>query len=599
MANLLRVFGLAQDGTKIRLAHLTADKERIIINDLEKIFLPDTEVPVSPDTALEETLDDFDFDFDLGSDTSAKSVKKEEEIKDDDTSYDIFGEEHQKKEPVKEVVEEETPQMGKNLDDVAAEYGFERGTLALNLDVSNITYKELSLPAKSSKKKIQNSLKKIFYDKESPSVMTFSYVSRQDGSVLGVSHEKKMDLLEHIINVNRAISKKRYHYSLIQTNEFALINAMRFNYDIKPDEITALIYIGHDYSRITLTKGYDFFLDMPIINEGSKSKDAIKTIISRFMLEVSHINISAVHNYFLAGEGLSEKTFELFYDRIPNANVRLLLPLKLMEMNDYSDKWDNFTLAEFIIPIMLAVNAALPKDHSLIKSNFLPKQLREQQNLFSISTEGFMVLGLILITALVGINVVLKQQTDNSRMLLEISKTNSQIQVSKTVMDSIYIIAGQIENIEKNIARSNNLVGSRNQWHFIMEKIAKNFQQNHLSWLLTLRGQSDTFRLTGKTTNRVNIISLSKLFPDAVIHIINEEKIQNNTVWHYEISYTMPNPLETKRINYLRETGFDPANEVEPKPAKPIIQDIVPHTDLDSLSIDIDRSKKIELLPWE
>ncbi|MBW6516346.1 MAG: hypothetical protein K0B81_07015 [Candidatus Cloacimonetes bacterium] len=540
MAKKIRSFGLMQDGSAIKIAYLEADKERLRIVDLQTVRLPEGDVPTTPDGMFDETLTDLDFDFDFETGGDKPSGAESDSQQD-------FGI-PKEAEPLQAKSEERT------LEKVARELKFENGTVSLNLDISNISYKELKIPEKASKKKVYSEIKKLFFDAESPAVMTFSHLERHDGTVVGVSHEGKMELLENLINLNRTLSKKRYHYSYIQPNEFALINALRFNYNIKPGDVSAIMFIGMDYSRITLVKGYDFLVDLPIINEGYKSKDAIKTIFSRLMLESSHLNLSVVNNYFLAGEGLNDSMLEFIADRQPESRVEYLLPNKLIDMIDYSEIYDDKTLAEYIVPIMLAVTAALPKASSLIRSNFLPRQLREQQNFFSINPAGLVALGLILIVILIGINNILGNQTQNSRIRLEINRTQSQIEVNRVRLDSLNVIRDEIATIETNIARTNLLIGSRNQWHYIMERIANSFHRNRLSWVVSLREERTGFAVSGKTTNRLHIIALSKLFPDAVIRFFTEDPIQEHTVWDYEIFFNMPDPLETKRLNYLRES---------------------------------------------
>jgi len=532
-----------QDGSAIKIAYLEADKELVRIVDLQTVKLPEVEVPTTPDGMFDEALSDMDFDFDFegGSDEGPSSGGDQSGS---DQDFQI------PKGPEPIAAKSDEP----NLEAIARSMNFEEGRISLNLDISNVTYKELKVPEKASKKKIYSEIKKLFFDDESPAVMTFSYLRRHDDSIVGISHEGKMELLENLINVNRSISKKQYHYSYIQPNEFALINALRFNYNVRPDDISAIVYIGTDSSRITLVKGYDLLTELPIINEGYKSKDTIKTIFSRLMLESSHLNLTVVNNYFLAGQGLNDSMLEFIADRQPESRVEYLLPQKLIDMVDYSDKYDEPMLAEYIIPIMLAVTAALPKNPVLIRSNFLPRQLKEQQNLFSLNPAGIAMLGAILIVALIGLNNVLRQQTENRRIKLEIGRTESQIQVNQARLDTLEVIRDEIAAIEQSISRSNLLIGERNQWHYIMERISNSFHRNRISWLTTLRNERDGFRVIGNTTNRLHIIALSKLFPESVIEYINENPIEDNTVWYFEIFFRFPDPLETKRLDHLRES---------------------------------------------
>lgn len=548
MAVSNKFFGIYQDGYLVKVAVLTGEKDSLRISHLESIKLTDNGEQEYDDSPLEDALESLSFGIELGSEPEKEEEKEEidDNSLDDALSMTDLSENDD---------EDKISTEQKTLENLANQLGFETGTLSLNLDFNNVVYKDLKISSKAGRRKILSEISKQFYDDGSPSVLTLSYFQRKDGSVVGISHEKNMELLENVILVNRSLSKKRYHYSYIQPNEISLLNALRLNFNVQEDDISAIINISNDHTQVLLTKGYDFLADLPVINEGAKSKDIIRTVISRIMLERSHLEIGTINNYFIAGEGAEERMLASIKKREAKAEAALLIPNKLCERTDYSGIYGDQTLAEYIIPITMAMVAALPKAQGLIRANFLPKQLKEQQNIFSISTLGLVTLGVILISGLFGIQTIFRQQTANSGVMLDNSRISSQISVSRTRLDSLYAISTQISEIEKNIARSQQLLGEKNQWHFIIEQISNTFRASHLSWLTSMKSEPNGFRVTGQTNNRYNIIELSKLFPGSIIHYITEDEIENNTVWSFQISFKYPDPLETKRINYQRETG--------------------------------------------
>lgn len=553
MSKFIKSFGIFQEDTNLKIAEVNASGEEVTIKDLQMIALEVTDpTGAAQETPLEEALEGLEFDFDF-EENSGQELPKEEKSLDDIGS--LTGDETDK--------DESTYDHQRSLEDLYREMQFEKGTISLNLDFNNVVYKDLHVPEKTGKKKLNAIMKQEFFGDDPPRVSTLSHIRRSDGSYVGVLHRKNMELLETLIMLNRSMSKKRFHYSYIQTNEFALLNALRYNYfDIREDEISAVIYIGKDNTQVMLTKGYDFFTDLPVINEGYESADIINTVIRRIMLERSQLGIEAIQRFYIAGGELEDSMLETVKDHDPSAKVEYLLPLRLMGRdvasdgsNIYADKYDEKTLASYIIPIMLAVVAAQPKETFLIRANFLTKQLREQQNIFSISTEGFIALGLTLIAALIGTNMAFQQQADNRNVHVENTKISSQIRVEQTKLDSIFAIERKIEELGRNIARSNEFIGDKNQWHFIFEELSKILRVSPLSWLKSIASNDDDgFVIQGYTTDRSNIIDFSTRFPDSVIKHFIREEIEGQQVWSFEISFGMPDPIETHRINYERES---------------------------------------------
>ncbi len=542
MGKMIKSFGLFQDILQVKIATIVSEKDNVTIADLRKSVLPQPET--SPEAFQEKTgPDNLDFDLDLDDTGILDETNKEL-----DTFADFeTPEEHKKSQADKD---------RKALMDTATELEFETGTLSLNLDLTKVIYKDVDVPRKASKKKIFTETKKQFYEGNPPGMFSLSYLKREDNSYIGVSHEGNMELLEQIISINRMLSKKRYHYSFVQPNEIALINALRFNYEINHQDISAIIHISKDYTQVTLTQGYNLLTDLPLINEGHEASDLINTVISRIMLERSHIGVTSIQNYFICGEGLKDAMIEFIKERAPEANVEFMIPKRIYDQNNNLKKYDDKTLAEYIIPIMLSLVASnIPGTSHLIKVNFLPKQLKEQQNIFSINYLGFTVLGLLLISGLISINMYIENMTVISSTNIEISNIRKQLTIAQSRLENVYAMSDQIEKLERNLERTNRYLGNKNQWHYILEEISRTLRSNPLSWLTSLRNDENGFRVAGITNNRRNIVRLSEIFPQAVVYQTTKNEIEGQQVWNFEISFKYPDAFETRRRDRIRESS--------------------------------------------
>ncbi len=529
MPAVKKIFGLYLDGDELKVALLSCDKDIITIETLfkeklvgqeEKPDFPDYAESFSMDGTHEPPPDSFEF-------TPAANSE--------DLEFEEFN----------EFPGESGDATQQALTRVAHAVQFTSAPLVLNLDVSNVSYKKIVISAKTSPRKILDKIKRAYYSPDSVTMSAYSWFYSGDDEIVGIRHQGSMDLLENMVSINQNEFENRFQFAGVQPNEVALINAIRYNHDIFGMDMTAIFYIGNDFSRITLMQGEEFFMELPIINEGYKKDSILNTIYSRFLLEKAHHDIPSLNRIYLAGNGITEETIDFLKEKEPDAIVEMLLPAKILPNPDSPDEYSDRELAEYIIPITLAAMYLQPKSKRFLRSEFLPKQLR-QQKLFSLGLTGIIMLTVILGALLFAISGIVGWKDKNKMLKVQTDNVKSLIQTNHMMIDSLNVIRKRIENYENNISWVKKYIGEDNQWHYILEEISRNFLDHSLSWSTNIHKEEGRFKIEGSTTRRTNIVGFSQMFPFGQIEKVEEKKVEDYTVWDYQILFNMPDPLTTK-----------------------------------------------------
>jgi len=555
MAIYKKAFGVYQDGDELRIATVVLDGDKISLDNLYKEHLAggkrDEEDALRRQFAspFEEAAPEY-HDGAYRGDEYANTPPPPP--KDDDTNVEF--EELDIDESYGQAPTQETSHTQDTLTTAALAVQMAGGLVCANLDVSNVAYRRVSLPPKTPEKKIQAEVRKAFFNPDQVTMSAYSWFpSGEQDEVIGIRHEGSMDLLENLVAVNQNSFNSMFDFALVQPNEVALINAVRYNNELFADDITAIFYIGVDFSRVTLMRGDKFLLELPIINEGYSSDNILNTVYSRFLLEKAHHDIPSLNRIFLAGSNLHESTLELLREKEPDANVQFLLPRRLMENVEESAEYSPEELAEYIVPIMLAVAGLQPREKLLYEPNFLPRQIRKQKT-FALGFSGVLVLAVVITVALMGLQGIFKQRSAMRQLQGDIQELEQRISVNQIVIDQITAMEQEIVQHENNLARVKQLIGDHNTWHYIIEESSNCFILNYLSWSTNLHKEDPTqFRLKGSTTQRTNIVAFSQLFPRGQIEKVMENEIEGYTIWDYEITFGMPDPLQTKQLDYKRE----------------------------------------------
>ncbi len=522
MAKIGLFYGISQELSQLRIASLRCVDDQLYIDQLLEELMP-----VEEHSEGEESF--FD-DFDFGSPTPTSEAPAEFESADEDTSDEVT---------------EATMTAQQTLRNLIDSLSMQDALLSMNLDVFNVEYKTIRVSKKTGKRKMQEQVRRAFAGKGLPQ-RAFTWFEHDDESIIGVKNSGRLELLERFIDASQVTPRKFLKYRRMQTNEIALINALRYHYTLGDDEISAIFYIGEEYSRVILMQGTTFVNALPIINEGAESENVVVRVHSRFLLERQQSALPHLDRIFLAGSKLNRAKLEYLQENESDVKVEYLLPLAFMHNDlDFTEE----ELASYIVPISLATEVAKQKHPALIHADFLPKFILEQQNVLSISVPGFMVLIILLMVSYLFLESTFTLLSANSSANLEIEQIGNQIEINNQVIDSLSSITRQIEKLEADMGFYRKYIGDRNQWHYIVEMLGESFRDNPLTWGTNIIKEDGRIRLQGSTTSRRSIVDFSNLFPRSEIKKIEKREIEDYTVWDYEILFDMPDPFMSQRAD--------------------------------------------------
>ncbi len=566
-------YGVSQELSHLRIASLRCVDDQLYIDQLLEEIMP-----------IEEHHDDeasFFEDFDFGSPTPSTEMPAEFDSIDENTEAEVT---------------EETMTSQQILRNLIDSLAMQDARIALNLDVFNVEYKTIRTGKKKNKRKMQEQVRRAFTGKGLPR-RAFTWFEHDSESVIGVKNSGRLELLERFIDASQINPRKYLKYRRLQTNEIALINAVRYHYTLDDDEITAIFYIGEEYSRVILMQGNKFVNALPIINEGAESENVVVRVHSRFLLERQQSALPHLDRIFLAGNKLNQAKLEYLRENESDVKVEYLLPIAFMHENlDFTDE----ELACYIVPISLATEIARPKHATLIHADFLPKFILEQQNVLSISIPGFMVLLILLMVSYLFLESTFNALNANSSVNLEIEQIGNQVEINNQVIDSLASITGQIEKLEADMGFYRKYIGDRNQWSYIVDSLGDSFRNNPLAWGSNIMKDEGRIRLQGSTSSRKNIVDFSNLFPNSEIKKIEQREIENYTVWDYEISFDMPDPLITKRLRKRAEgktvRPFGDEEDIISKDVYIVQEGDNPSLIANKLGIDVGRLEQINKL---
>lgn len=511
--------GLFVDGLDVKLAHLSRAGKRVFLRDLKKVTL----VRRLEEEQMLETPAGIGSDVEDAFNLSASTIT-EASLEDrgaDSNASVILG--------------------------LLSEYP--RGKYQLSYSISEpiIFYHTLEsdggLKGEKLKTRIIEDLQNLRSIK--PDREAVSYFKTEENSIVAIVREDGLQLINIFKEIKTFLGGRIPKIPTIGSADIALINLIRMNYYFSEDEISILVYVGVEFSRIIFLRGTHFLHFAPVIGEGFESPMLQNTLYSRILLEQDNLAIPHIHRIILAGHYGEVDLKAMLGPQFADIEVE---PIRLsnLEISTYEGEGDlrdiEMKIAEYAVPIATAWGILDPLNKLLYSVDLLPKSIKEEQKVFKLAWHGVVVLALIFITTVfITSNSAVKSRDIGNLRDAERAK-RAQLAENQRMQAQIDSLQGQMQRYTTSLALFDSLVPGSDRWSKSVASIANGIDDISSSWITNFRSTAaGGMVINGFSVYRARIPRIVSLFGEAaVLRKVTVEKIREKIVYEFEIEVPKP-----------------------------------------------------------
>ncbi len=446
-----RALGLYIDGTKIKAALLSREKNNFLIEQLDDFDLAQPlEAHESPiDEAVESAgnSDDNPFGVELA------------EMEETDESG---GETHTNVDVLLDVMTRMCP----------------RGThVAFNLNDSNVYTKVFDSISEKRPQKIRRAMWADFINEEEEidiSEEKIEYLKRQNGSYLTFAHDDPLILASLLIDSLRTIRNYIPRISLVDTIELALANEIVQSFNPEEIEKACIVFFSTSFIKIFFLRQGEIDGIQSTIHEGVDIQTASETAYSKMIFTIDSGQVEEIDTVILCGEADRHNAYEYFEERLEDINVIQFKPRR--EKVSKSITIRHGTVASYAVAIAMAAKVLEDKPYPLYNINFLPDRITDKQAVYKINMYGMAALVFLAVSTTFltfkGLQIGSEIRTARSKEQLIESKLSG----LKTTAAEVDSLRAEIENLEKNTAIIDSLTKVTVKWAPIIEAFSEAFK---------------------------------------------------------------------------------------------------------------------------
>ena len=448
------VIGLFVDGLDVKLAHLVARKNRIIVQELRSATLITKLQEQKPAETMAPAVGDSTDAFSLGEGTTSEAVA---ESQSEDNNAVLLG--------------------------LLAQYPSNRYSLTYSLSEPAIYYhileSDFGLKGKKLKDRILEELKNIRAFQ--PAADAVDAIKTDEGNLLCVVREDGLSLINSLENVKGFIGGRIPFIPVIDSADISLMNTVRLNYDLQPQEVSVIIYVGVEFTRLIFMRGDHFYQFAPILGEGYDSPNLQNTVYSRLLLEQDNLAIPRIHRIILAGESKRIAFRDFLIQQLPEQEVEYLLAPRLDTTELTAEEQD--MLSEYAVPIGVAWRVLEPNNPLVYKVNLLPAEIREGQRVFKLAWHGYLLMLLLFLSTLFFTWQIGQKSRDIRELRDVLTLKEGQRAENQTLAGSIQTLQEQLGRYKTSLALYDSLVPGSERWSKVLTQVSHGVEDLNSIWL--------------------------------------------------------------------------------------------------------------------
>lgn len=500
------------DGLELKLAKLSLKKNAVCIDELQSVTLA-SKFEERQNTDLNiETLSDAPDVFALGG--------GEQSVKSDNNSV-LLG--------------------------LLAKYSSSSYLLSYAISEPSIYYHTLEndfgLKGNKLKNRVLDELRNV--RAVQPSIDAIDFFSSADKNLMCVVREDGMTMLHVLEQVKPFLGKRLPRIPLIEVSDIALMNIARANYGFAPDEISAILYIGSEFSRLIFMKGSEFFHFAPVLGEGYDAPNIQNTVYSRLLLEQDNMGIPRIDKILLAGESQRIGFDEFLRHQLPDVDVQYLRTPYLDSSNLPPDLQER--IPEFTVPIATAWKVLNDVHPAFYHVNLLPESVREGQRTFKLGWHGYALAILVFLSTLYFTREYTKIKQDVS------SKQQTMLQLQTRVAENDRLKAAIAEKNDQRtryntaLAVYDSLVPGSERWNKNIAQLTKGVEDLKGIWITEIRALANgAMSIQGYALYRARIPRIAALFDNSTLAKVEVKEIREKAPPVYNFLITVPPQPEKK-----------------------------------------------------
>jgi Tfp pilus assembly protein PilN len=408
-------------------------------------------------------------------------------------------------------------------------------TISYAISEPAVTYQEFEgdfgLKGDKLKKKISQEL--AITRASAPAIDAIDTIPTASGGLLSIIREDGLNIYELLSEVKPFMGGKVPNIKIIDSADTVLMEMVRTQYQPQPEEISVLIYVGHDFSRLIFMQGDNYLHFAPIISEGYESANIENTIYSRILLEQDNIALTRIDRILLAGESHKVNLLEAIAPQFSSTLVEYM-KAPLLDLGEF-ETLGGEVVSEYVIPIMTAWRTLQPKFPGFYDVNLIPHFVIEGQKVLALAWHGGLVALLLIGTIPLFTYLISERSNEIRRVKSELAQKQEKMQELDVFRQRRAALLSDINRYSNATSVYDSIAPGSDRWSKILHYLANSVEDLNSLWIYNLEIQGRSIVISGRAIYRARIPRIASIFESATLKEVRTITIRKKILYEFDI----------------------------------------------------------------
>ncbi|SMO85243.1 PilN domain-containing protein [Fodinibius sediminis] len=516
--------GLTLEGDLLKIARIKKEKNGWKLTQLDRMAIKEEEEIKRGENRSKEVVKDYDEDFHFGL----------------DERYEENGETTGELDLLMAVDKERGGENAFNanvmtVSDVLSEKKARKISVGMTIRNGDCNFqifrdKDYShLKKKELQQFVEEHLDKVYGSV--PSADRYEYKIREDGSLLLISYQNQPYLLR-LLEEARDLQSGKVNIGQVLPDEAILASLVKQNYELASDEITCVIHMSFNRTRIFFMRGNQIQYVISPIDEGRDSRKVLDVIFSKILFQLDTGELSSLDRILVTNNDLNGTSINYFKKQFPDVRV-----------DEFRFKADALAIPEhleavtgfFTSAIGVALAAAENKNTDYSEYSLLPTYIEERQNTLKLRWHGIILLLLLLVTPTVWNWMYQQKQQQISDLNDELFRTELRIMDLEPVVAQAHETQQLYEVEQRKMGLLEELSQGSYYWSETLKTLNDGLNTIKNVWIERIKYAEQGFMLQGYSMTRDRIPQVTNLFESADLKAVSVVEMRDVRLYKFTI----------------------------------------------------------------
>jgi len=416
-----------------------------------------------------------------------------------------------------------------------------------------VTYQEFEgnfgLKGEKLKKKLSQELSMM--RATAPALDAIDTIPTATGGLLSLIREDGVHVYELLSETKPFMGGRVPLIKLINSADIALMEMVRTQYEPQEEEVSVLVYVGHDFSRLVFMQGEHYLHFAPIISEGYESPNIENTIYSRILLEQDNIALTRIDRILLSGESHKVNLLDTLAPQFSSALVEYMKAPNL-DLGDFEGSIGE-AVSEYVIPIMTAWCSLQPKNAGFYSINLIPHFILEGQRTLALAWHGILMALIVSLTIPFFILSFTERQTEIRRLNGELSQKQLKLTELDVFRQRKATLSSDINRYSNATSVYDSVAPGSDRWSRILHYLANSVEDLNSLWIYSLKPDDKDARnilISGRSIYRTRIPRIASIFEKATLREVRTITIRKKILYEFDIVIEKVDKFDIPESNF-------------------------------------------------